>query len=85
MRAFAILSFVGSFLIISNSPATAQSGTCTGSYNTCLQRVKERARPGQSEAQTNSYRADCAAARNSCMRTGIWNHNTAYVTGLQKK
>jgi hypothetical protein len=85
MKKFAIAWLVASPLIVANFPAAAQSGTCSGSYNTCLQRLKERTRPGQTEAQTNSYRAECVAARDSCMQTGTWSHNTAHITGLQKK
>jgi hypothetical protein len=64
--------------------AQAQSGTCSGAYQICLDRVRSR-NPNAPASTIQRYDAECVAAKSSCLRTGTWNHNTANIPNLKKQ
>ena len=61
-----------------------QSQTCSQVANSCLHLVQER-NAGKAAEVIKTRNAECTAARASCLQTGTWHHNNAYLTNLKKQ
>jgi hypothetical protein len=81
---FAGTAFILAAVLLIENAAAQQSQTCSQVANRCLQLVQER-NAGKVAEVIKSRNAECTAARASCIQTGTWHHNNAYLTNLQKR